>query len=70
MFSLGTPQELDLLQTTILDVIRNYEPRAQAPTAEVDASDLGSNAVTVTVSYKPVNLPGRVSFSFPLSRVR
>lgn len=70
LFNLGTPQALDLLQTTIQDVIRDYEPRATDASVSVDDSNLANDYVTVTVTYTPVNQPSAVSFSFPLVRVR
>jgi phage baseplate assembly protein W len=70
LFSLGTPQDLELLQTTISDVIRVHEPRAQDPVVTVDQSTVQSDAVRATVEYTPINLPQRRRLALSLSRVR
>lgn len=70
LFGLGTPQTLDLLETSIRDAITSYEPRAQNVVVRVDPSTLPNDAVVVNVTFQPENLPQPVNFSFPLPRVR
>jgi phage baseplate assembly protein W len=72
LFDLGTPASLDILQSTIENVIQNYEPRAENVVVVVDRSPdvLMGNEINVTVTYQPINLPQTVTFSFPLKRVR
>lgn len=70
LFDLATPASITLVGTTVKNVIQNYEPRATDVSVDVDTSDIMNNAVTVTVTYRPINLPQTVTFSFTLSRVR
>ena len=69
LFNPSTPFTLDVLRASVLSVIENHEPRADSVT--VDAADqLLENAVTVTVTYRPVNLPQTVTLTFDLKRIR
>lgn len=70
LFDLATPLAIDTLKSSILSVIKNYEPRAEDLNVEVDTSGIQNNAISVVITYRPVNLPQTVSFSFDLRRVR
>lgn len=70
LFDLATPASFGQLEQSIVDVIRNFEPRAENPSAQVDGSSLQENAVAVSVTYTPVNLPQAVTISILLDRVR
>lgn len=70
MFDLAVPTSLDALRSSILNVIENFEPRATEVNVEVDPSGIPVNAVSVTITYRPVNLPQTVNTTFILTRVR
>ena len=72
LFDLATPATLDVLQSTIENVIANYEPRAENVVVTIDrsAATLMSSSISVTITYQPVNLPQTVSLSLDLKRTR
>lgn len=70
MFDLGTPASLETLKATIISVIENHEPRVDSVTVDVDPTGLQNNYVTVTITYRPINLPQTVTLAFDLKRIR
>lgn len=70
LFDIGSPVALDALETSILEVIQNYEPRATSVQVKIDRNNIQDNSIFVTVSYRPINLPQVVTTSFTLQRVR
>ena len=72
LFDLAVPASLDILQSSIENVIQNYEPRVEDVVVVVDRSPdvLLHDEIQVTITYRPINLPQTVTFAFPLKRVR
>lgn len=72
MFDLAQPATLDVIQSSIENVIANHEPRAENVVVTVDRSPeaMMSDTVTASVTYQPVNLPQTVTLIIPLRRVR
>lgn len=71
VFAPGSVQYLGLLETTIREAVRDWEPRVELDTinAEVDPSD--KNRVTVSVSYRvrPTNTRNNLVFPFYLGSI-
>ena len=62
--------QVEALRQSVMEVIQNHEPRAQNPRVVVDVSGIQDNEVRVSVSYRPINLPQVVEFTFSIQRVR
>lgn len=71
VFAPGSVQHLGLLETTIREAVRDWEPRVELDTisAEVDPSD--ETRVTVSVSYRvrPSNTRNNLVFPFYLGSI-
>lgn len=69
LFENMTPIVANLLKTTILEVIKNHEPRVQVEQCIVTA-DYDNNAYSVELEFFIVNQTSPTSISFILERIR
>lgn len=69
LFDLDTDQTRTLLVSTIIETIKNYEPRAQQVTAFVDDLD-DSATVTILVLFSLANVPEPIQLPIVLTRIR
>jgi len=69
LFENMTPIVANLLKTTILEVIKNHEPRVQVEQCNVTA-DYDNNAYSVELEFFIVNQTSPTSISFILERIR
>ena len=69
LFDLDTPQTKNLIVSTIIETISNYEPRALEVTAYVDDLD-DSDTVTILVLFSLANVPEPIQLPLILNRIR
>jgi len=69
LFENMSPVIASSLQTAILEVIRNYEPRVKIETCSVTA-DFDNNAYSVVIEFFIQNQVSPTSVSFILERIR
>jgi phage baseplate assembly protein W len=69
LFDLDTPQTKNLIISTIVETIRNYEPRALEVTAYVDDLD-DSDTISILVLFSLANVPEPIQLPLILNRIR
>ena len=69
LFELVTPMTAHIIRQEIIDVIKQYEPRAILQEVSV-LSNVDGNAYTVTIYYRAINQPDSHRVSVQLERLR
>lgn len=69
LFENATPQTLELIKTTIENVIKTYEPRCNLIGVDVTGA-VDSNTITITIVFTLINTLEPVSFNIILDRIR
>ena len=69
LFENATPQTLELMKTTIENVIKTYEPRCNLIGVDVTGA-VDSNTITITIVFTLINTLEPVSFNIILDRIR
>jgi phage baseplate assembly protein W len=69
LFDLIAPTTAVVLQSSIRQVLNNYEPRIKLIDIKVVA-DSDRNGYHVTIAFEPINIPEAVTIEFFLERLR
>tara|TARA_B100000212_G_C27267906_1_gene487409 strand:- start:378 stop:782 length:405 start_codon:yes stop_codon:yes gene_type:complete len=69
LFENATPQTLELMKTTIENVIKTYEPRCNLIGVDVTGA-VDSNTISITIVFTLINTLEPVSFNIILDRIR
>jgi len=69
LFENATPQTLELMKTTIENVIKTYEPRCNLIGVDVTGA-IDSNTISITIVFTLINTLEPVSFNIILDRIR
>lgn len=63
-------EDYHTLEFYIETAIRNYEPRVNLISVQVQGTDQSDNGIDVTITYNTINNPNPIEFNFILRRVR
>ncbi len=69
LFELVSPTTAVVLESEIIQVIRNFEPRAEVTNISV-TGDIDKNGYYVTLNFTPINHPDPVTVELFLERLR
>jgi len=69
LFDLASDTTEVSLETSIREVIQNYEPRAKINKIQVDSLP-DNNSLVVKIVFSLINIPQEISFNLLLKRVR
>ncbi len=69
LFENATPQTLELMKTTIENVIKTYETRCNLIGVDVTGA-VDSNTISITIVFTLINTLEPVSFNIILDRIR
>lgn len=64
------PETKYIVQNIITTTLKNYEPRCELISVDINLDDYNPNTVTITITFRVINIPRPITLNVVLSRVR
>lgn len=64
------PETKFIVQDIITTTIKNYEPRCELISVDINLDDYNPNSVTITITFRVINIQRPITLNVVLSRVR